>query len=229
MVRDELTGVSERIHLSRKTRQRYANVCKRRKIVKPTTTPLINRVDPEFQAAKTVEHKENLARMRELSQLLQKRRLLDRISDSKPSLADRIDPISNLTLMYPRIPVKELPMFKKTKIMRCQDEISTMIDATAKRLGRVYNKVRAEHSSLLVCVPARPDLEQRYTRILKLVGRFNTLNIDFTVEYQRNLTGSRTWSIKRDLKAIGRMDFHLIHKRWDEISTKLASFEPESF
>lgn len=223
VARDELSGQRERIYIPPTTRQKFAKVGKPRVTIKPKILPLIKRIDPEFTAEIAAEYEEHTARQRTLHKLLRERSLLDRIQPTP--LADRLTSPPPPPVLPMPAPAKELPQFKKTKIMKRQSEFYKMFDAAATRLGRVHDRWKIEMAKVLREVPANPDRLKRHEEIGVLLTRFNAVNTQFSDEYQGKLTNAHWRYVKRDLKRISRIPLYNVDGRWEDISRDLVTIK----
>ena len=192
-------------------------------MVKPKNLPLIQRIDPEFQAEKTQEFEEHIERLQLLSQYVTQKRLLERLSNSQPSLAERIEP-KDIEVPQP-VPAKELPRFKKTKIMNRQNEYYVLFDAAAQRLQIIHGKWKIEMARNLQSTPSDESLTRRYEAMGRVFSRFQEVNQAFQDEYQGKLTHAQWRYVKRDLKAIGKVEIKALHSRWDKISMAVAELK----
>lgn len=200
-----VTGRRERITISVPTQEKFHQVGRRRPVIKPKNVPLIKRFDPEFTAAIMAEHEQELADKRLCANLLQKRRLLDRVEGAvKLPLADRIAPPS-----APYKPPQPIPSdlhFRKTKLMSRQREYLEMLDAVFKRVTPVYKKVKDTGTGE------------------KIVELFDVLD-QISGMFERNETDGFThkqWrQLKRDFKAIGRID---MNRNLDYVVNSLTDF-----
>lgn len=186
----EPAGLLERITIS--DPHRFADVGKPRRVYNPPSKPLIRRpFDPEIarEAQEEIERKSLLAR------LLQERRLLDRISDPKPPLIDRIDMRAGPSFDEPK-PLPDLH-FCKTKILLCVKEYNDIFGATADRLEPLYAKLELD---------GRKVAPETFDKLKQLAEEFDTLYYGLE-KRARKLTNKQWRYIKRDLKRIGTVSF----------------------
>lgn len=220
IARDEVTDKVEKIRISAQIRARYANVGKPRKVVKPKVLPLIKRIDLEFQAEKSLEYDEHIERLRLQHEYVVQKRLIEQLSDNPLPLADRIAP-KEIEVPQP-VPAKELPQFKKTKIMLRQNEYYVLFDAAAERLQSIHDKWKTEMARNLSLASPDGSLTHRYEQMGRVFAKFQEVNQAFQDDYQGKLTYAQWRYIKRDLKEIGKVKIHCLHARWDIVSTAVA-------
>ena len=216
VARNCVTGLLERITPSKEIRDRFKNVGKPRKVVRPKNLPLIRRIDPEFQAIKAQEHDEDLARMAMLSCLLiKKHRLEDRIALNNTPAGSPLPVQQEIQFNIP----DSLPQFKKTKILNRQEEYNRMLEATAIRLQRLYDRLVVETKN--DDEPAIPHID----KLRAIFTRFDNINRSFDEEYQQKLTHSQWRALKRDLKRVGKIDMTSLGTRWRTICMTLVEQE----
>lgn len=127
--KDEPRGLIERISISKETRERYKDVCKRRPTYKPKREVVkTHAADPEI----VKQGDEDLARMGLLSRLVtEKRRLEDRISNPLP-LIERLKTPPPV-FIPPPVVIPEKAFFKKEHINRRIQEFRPVLDAVKER------------------------------------------------------------------------------------------------
>jgi len=207
LAKEEPTGLLERIVISNP--HKFDHVAKRRRLPKPVYRPLVHR---PFDPIRAQEADERIKRLRRLAHLIQKRKLLDRLSDTKPPLLERIEP---RTPEYQ--PPDELPPglhFRKTKILRRIEEYGNIFEATVERLEPVFLKLKTAKG---ISSEVREKLE-------KMGTEFNTLWTDLDQRGSK-LTNKQWRYIKRDLKRIGRVSFTNLSTRFVEVCNELAALD----
>ena len=190
IARDEVTGKYERIHISRTTRKLFKDVGKPRHYPHPKTKPVTYFVDLEYRAEKYAEFEEEIKNKALISRLLTLRERLEISQQARPSLEERLElpPID-----LPKLPLEreELPQFKKTKILKRQNEYYTMFEATAKRLQQLHPTLMKEMAKAYEEVPVSTEKLQRYQDVGQLFKRFDRVNKAFEEDYQGKLTHSQ--------------------------------------
>lgn len=127
--KDEPRGLIERISISKETRDRYKDVCKRRPAYKPKREVVkTHAADPEIMR----QGDEDIARLGLLSRLLtEKRKLEDRISNPPPLIERLATPPP--VFVPPPVVIPKDAFFKKEYINRRVQEVRPILEAVKER------------------------------------------------------------------------------------------------
>ena len=226
--RNEVTGLRERITTSKATRDKFMNVGKPRKVVKPRSVPLIKRLDPEYRemiAEDQHEHDKSLARKRRWAEEIQQNSLLKRLNVKK---ADKLPLLQRITSEEPpststtyRIPEKKI---RKISTDKRHDDYKVLINATQTRLDSLYKRIKEEEYDLTQ--HPNKHIQERYESVAKLIDYVDqVVGIFKDKDLSTHLTNADWRKLKRDVKAIGRISFDNLDRRWDFIAESLAELE----
>ena len=227
--RNEVTGLRERITLSKASKAKFTNVGKPRKVVQPRHTPLIKRLDPEYRAMIAEdqrEHDESLARKCRWAEEIQQKTLFERLNIKKAeklSLLQRIeleDSPLDLSEAY-NIPAKKI---RKHSTDKRHDEYAKMANATDRRLTTLCRRIVEEGYDLT----QHPDkvVRERYESVTRLVDYVYQVAVLFKDKDKTRHFTNRDWrKLKVDFKAIGRVSLDNLDRNWDFIAKSLAEIE----
>ncbi|KAI0083779.1 hypothetical protein BDY19DRAFT_910328 [Irpex rosettiformis] len=228
LARNEVTGLRERISITSATKAKYANIGKPRKVVKPRCTPLIKRLDPEYRemiAEDQHERDESLARKRRWAEEIQQESLLERLAIQK---AEKLSLLERMDLQYPGSPYASysIPNKKIRKIStdKRHDDYLTLVNTTAERLNILRQHLVDEGTRL----SQRPSerIKERHQSVAKLIDYVDqVVDIFRDKDLTSGLTHSDWRALKRDCKAIGRVKFDNLDKRWNFVAQSLANIE----
>ena len=182
----------------------------------------------EFEA-NLEEWFEECRQKRQLSELVQQRHLLDRISDAPPPLADRIEPREPTYEPPAPLPAtfvdnkgKERPLnFHKTKNLKRLQEFEVMLTATHLRLQPVFEKLQLEDQVQRdENVNTYRVAEGDRAKLWKWWQDFQDL-IDCWEEWGHKAKPTQWRRLKGALTAIGKVKFHNLNLRLPTIVTEL--------
>lgn len=219
--RNEVTYRSERIKISKETRDKFANVCKRRKVPKPYNKPVVT---PTLTLQERLDHTrdwaEHTARQQELSRLvMERRRLEDRISSPPPPLIERIAAPE----YEPPAPIPEDIHFRKSWAILRIKEATKVFDGTREHLDPLFDKLKKEEARAVLGLAIRVSVELQ-EEMWKWVGPFLDVH-DKLKEYGHELTKKEWRDLFGALKRIGKVKFDHLDSRLVEICEELVALK----
>ena len=220
----EPIGLIERIDISKETREKYKDVCKRRSLYKPKYRPVqthepysghmddfITEMIDKAITARLVERTRTLA-----DRLAQPPPpLLSRIADNRP-LEDRIG--DYLPEMEEKYPAVELSFKKKFRERRIKEHLS-MLNPTLDRLQPVFVYLDSEQAYNDI---AKTDIDAAWEWFNKLQDL--SIHIE-TVGHQWKT--NKPWrDLKGLCKRIGKVNMSDFSRRRKEIARELIQINP---
>lgn len=213
----------ERIAPALPIRAKYSNLCAPRKVYRPRTTRLRTQPLTLQDRMEIVEDAKTRASERSLLSRLtiEKRRLIDRITDPPPTL-DTAEP-SPRHEYQPPAPIPSDIHFRKTKIQLRIEEFKPMIRATLDRLDPLFLKLdrvdglEDKGLRLRITEDDRKELWYWYCNLQDLYNEIDEKGHRFTAKHWRQLAGV--------LKRIGKVSFNDLSDRWVDICKELVEMK----
>lgn len=211
-VKDDVSGVAK-THFYNVSKSSFAklkvNTRQKKQYAKPSA--VVNNIDPDYIAQCAQEFEEHLDRMRQISYLMDESRLLDRISEQRPtSTGSLIDRIAPPTYDLPK-PVPKDVRFRKAKIINREKEYKVLILATGERLALIQN----------IC--DGKDLgDDLRSDIGELMDNFDQFKEDFKIRVDR-YTHKQWRHIKRDCIAVKRVPIANMTEQWHNTCSEIAA------
>ena len=222
----------ERITLSKEVRERYKNVGKPRKVVKPNNKrPVTYPLTVEERMELVREHEEYCSEKALLSRLcIEKAKLEDRIAARPPPLEDRIEP--KKVEYTPPAPLPKNAEFHKTKDVLRHHDFKILVGATVTRLLPFLKKALNPEYSAKVPEETLERVESWTDRLQDISTKLYDMEENFTNEQWRGLsptgrafTNAQWRKLRGACKRIGKVDFTSLDSRFVEICNALAELE----
>ena len=204
----------ERISLSKETRQKYADVCKPRKVVKPKSgKPVIHPLTLQERLELVREREEWCAERALLSRItLERARLIDRIEARQAPL--EVPPAPEKEEYKPPAPLPEGIKFKKTAVLHRIKDYDVLISATRQRLIPLFKKLNEKEHAARVPEEVMDNIWKWWDRLQTLGDELDKIGPDIKVTQWRHFKGA--------LKRIGKVSFKDLDSRLPEICNELA-------